>query len=150
MIYQLLTWQFISSHWYIHSRFDLKQFLNVIVYIKQKSVHWLNKATSASFVLTLVWGQLNNGKWSACFARTVCLRTCRVFQNHKSVWITLIGSFDLEKVGREMTKFTRCPFAKTTANAFRRFHLISSVNRPQRPFMFSTNQSSFLYRNCII
>ncbi len=57
------------------------------------------------------------------------------------------SSFDLEKKARQMAKFARCPFAKTTANcsnSFRHFHLISSVNRLQRPFIFNTNQSSFL------
>jgi hypothetical protein len=39
---------------------------------------------------------------------------------------------------RSMAKFTRCPFAKATANcpnSFCHFHLISSVSRPQRPLI---------------
>ena len=49
-----------------------------------------------------------------------------------------VRSFDLAKEARQMAKFARCSFAKTTANcsnSFRHFHLISSVSRPQRPLI---------------
>jgi hypothetical protein len=44
----------------------------------------------------------------------------------------------LAKQARQMAKFTRCSCAKTTANCFNsfcHFHLISSVSRPQRPWI---------------
>ena len=50
-----------------------------------------------------------------------------------------VRSFDLAKEARQMAKFARCPFAKTTtncSNSFCHFHLISSVSRPQRPLIF--------------
>ena len=61
----------------------------------------------------------------------------RAFQNWKSGWSTRLF-FDLAKEVRQMAKFARCPFAKTTvncSNSFCHFHLISSVSQPQRPMI---------------
>jgi hypothetical protein len=44
----------------------------------------------------------------------------------------------LAREARQMVKFARRPFAKTTANcsiSFCHFHLISSVSRPQQPLL---------------
>jgi hypothetical protein len=44
----------------------------------------------------------------------------------------------MAKEARQMAKFARCSFAKTTANcsnSFCHFHLISSVSRPQQPLI---------------
>jgi hypothetical protein len=49
-----------------------------------------------------------------------------------------VHSLDLAKEARQMAKFARCSFAKTTANfsnSFCDFHLISSVSRPQQPLI---------------
>jgi hypothetical protein len=53
--------------------------------------------------------------------------------------IRLDRSFDLVKEARQMAKFARCSFEKTTANccnSFCHFHLISPVSRPGRPLIF--------------
>ena len=47
---------------------------------------------------------------------------------------------------RQMAKFARCSFAKTTANCFNSFcyfHFISSVSRPQRPLICDCIHFSF-------
>ena len=71
--------------------------------------HGCCKAISVSLCGYLSVGQLNNEKWPT-----------------------------RNRVGaRQMAKFARYSFAKTTANcsnSFCHFHLISSVSRPQRPF----------------
>ena len=82
-------------------------------------------------------GQLNNGKWPACFARTVCLR---IGPFRTGLAGTRVCSFDLaEEARHRIGKIcTWCPFAKTTANCsnfFSHFHLISFVSRPQRPLV---------------
>ena len=64
-------------------------------------------------------------KWPACCQRTLWLR---------------IGPFRTRnRAGaRQIEKFARCSFAKTTANCFHffcHFHLISSVSWPQRPLI---------------
>jgi hypothetical protein len=49
-----------------------------------------------------------------------------------------VRSFDLAQEARQMEKFARCSFAKTTANrsnSFCHINLISSVNRHQRPLI---------------
>ena len=50
-----------------------------------------------------------------------------------------IIKINLWNQGRQMAKFARCSFEKTTANCFNsfcHFHLISSVSRPQRPLIY--------------
>ena len=47
---------------------------------------------------------------------------------------------DMAKAARQMAKFARFPFPKTTANcsnSFCHFHLTSSVSRPQKAFDFT-------------
>ena len=94
------------------------------------------EATSVSLCRYLSVGQLNNGKWPACFARTVCMRIGPFRTGNRAG--ARVRSFDLAKEARQMAKFKRCPFTKTIANcsnSFCHFHLISSVSRPQRPLI---------------
>jgi hypothetical protein len=78
-------------------------------------------------------GQLNNGKWLACFARTA-LFACGIgpFRTGNRA-VARVRSF---RIWQKEAKFARCPFAKTNANCFNsfcHFRLISSVSRSQRP-----------------
>ena len=76
----------------------------------------IKEATSVSLCGYLSVGQLNNGKWPACFARIV-MPANRAFQNWKSGWSTssFFCRFDLANEARqmgEMAKFARCPVCK--------------------------------------
>jgi hypothetical protein len=74
-------------------------------------------------------GQLNIGKCPACFARTVCLR---IGPFRTGNWAgARVRSFDMAKAARQMAKFARFPFPKTTANcsnSFCHFHLTTSYH----------------------
>ena len=84
-------------------------------------------------------GQINNGKSPACFAHTVCLRI-RPLKTGNWVGARLVTFVLLIwQEARQMAKFARCSFAKTTANcsnSFCHFHLISSMSWPQRPLIY--------------
>jgi hypothetical protein len=82
-------------------------------------------------------GQLNNWKWPACFARTVCLRI-----GLSEPEIGLEHAFTLLiAMAKKHDKWQNshgARFEKTTANcsnSFCHFHLISSVSQPQRPLI---------------
>ena len=79
-------------------------------------------------------GQLNTGKWPACFARTAIW----AFQNQKSGWSTR-SFFWFGKRSTTNAKFARARSQKQLQTAlilFCHFHLISSVSRPQPPLIF--------------
>ena len=97
-----------------------------------------SRMLQSNIFVVLSVGQLNNGKRPACFARTVCMRIGPFRTRDRAG--ARVRSFDLAKEARQMAKFARCSFAKTTANcsnSFCHFHLISSMSRLQRPLTFA-------------